>query len=483
MNKKFQIACLLALALSLRLYHLHSPIIGVHSWRQADTAAMARNFHENGYRFLYPQIDWGGDSEGYVETEFPAYPFAVALFYGIFGVSEAYGRLLSVIWSLIAIYFLYRLVRKQVNENVAIWSAVFFSILPLNVYYSRTFMPESALVMSSILGVYFFSNWLSTEKAGYFALSALFVALACLLKITALVLGLPLLYLAWLKFGWRFAGHKSLWLYGLLVLAPVFLWYYHAHQLFLQYGLTFRIWEYGTDKWGNWQLLLTPGFWDKIIFRTLAERFLTWAGFPIFLVGLFLRRQTRGEKLFDYWLAALVIFLLIVAKGNYVHEYYQLPFMIPASVFMGKVYGRHFSLAALKGAKSLVLAVCLMGILLLAAHRYHSYMKKEDPQSSDTYQLASEVKRSTLDHARIIAVDLGNPTLLYLCHRKGWQAYPNELDEQFLRERIERGAQFVVGNHRDFESETDRSKLRSLLSDPQQVLFDDGRSFIVRLSE
>ena len=35
------------MAAALRLVHLHAPVLGVHSWRQADTAAIARNAHLN----------------------------------------------------------------------------------------------------------------------------------------------------------------------------------------------------------------------------------------------------------------------------------------------------------------------------------------------------------------------------------------------------------------------------------------------------
>ena len=41
---------LLALALSVRLYNINSPIIGTHSWRQSDTAAMARSFYRTHLR-------------------------------------------------------------------------------------------------------------------------------------------------------------------------------------------------------------------------------------------------------------------------------------------------------------------------------------------------------------------------------------------------------------------------------------------------
>ena len=58
------------MAAALRLVHLHAPVLGVHSWRQADTAAIARNAHLNHLPLWTPQIDWGGASAGFVESEF-----------------------------------------------------------------------------------------------------------------------------------------------------------------------------------------------------------------------------------------------------------------------------------------------------------------------------------------------------------------------------------------------------------------------------
>ena len=59
----------------LRVINIQSPIVGVHSWRQADTAAMARHFAIEGTPIWLPQIDWAGSSRGYVESEFPLFPY------------------------------------------------------------------------------------------------------------------------------------------------------------------------------------------------------------------------------------------------------------------------------------------------------------------------------------------------------------------------------------------------------------------------
>ena len=73
----------LALGLALRFVNLQDPLTDKQAWRQTDTAAIARNFYEEGYSLFYPRVDWRGTTPGYVETNFPLYPFVVALLYAV----------------------------------------------------------------------------------------------------------------------------------------------------------------------------------------------------------------------------------------------------------------------------------------------------------------------------------------------------------------------------------------------------------------
>lgn len=287
-NKKILIA-ILFFSIVIRLFHISFPLIGWHSWRQADTASIARNFYLNDHNILYPQIEWRGNTDGYVESEFHIYPYIVSLLYSVFGMDDMWGRIVSVIFAIFTIYGLYLLVRRIISEKTALWAALIYSILPLNIYFSRAFMPESLMLMSSVLGIYFFNEWLKNSKWKYYIFSLIFIAIAALVKLPSLYLGLPLLFLTINKFGKSFLTNWKIWLYVFIVFVPVVLWYYHAHQLFLQTGLTFSIWNFGEDKWGMIDPLLTFKFYNDIFFKSIAERHLTYAAFIIFIWGLFIR--------------------------------------------------------------------------------------------------------------------------------------------------------------------------------------------------
>jgi hypothetical protein len=90
---RYFLITMVLLAVVVRLIEVEQPFIDRWSWRQSDTAAIARNYLENGFHFNRPQIDWAGDAPGYVGTEFPILPFAVALAYKVTGVQEWVGRI------------------------------------------------------------------------------------------------------------------------------------------------------------------------------------------------------------------------------------------------------------------------------------------------------------------------------------------------------------------------------------------------------
>lgn len=471
--KKYYIYIILTLALSARLYHINFPVSGWTSWRQSDTAAIAKNFYENGLQIFYPQIDWRGNTEGYVESEFQIYPFTVALVDSIFGFSDMWGRILSVIFSLFTIYGIFLLTKKIISEKTAHWAAFIYAIIPLNIFYGRAFMPESLLLMCSVYGIYFFYRWTEDETTKYLIFSYIFITLAVLVKIPTLYLGLPLVYLSYNKFSKSFIIKWQLWLYAILLFIPVGLWYYHSHNLFLQTGLTFKIWEIGTDKWGNLNLLLSLNFYNDIFFKTIAERHLTYAFFIPFMIGLFLKRENKTERLFDWWIIAVLIFILIVARGNQLHEYYNLPFILPAIVFVAKAFTKYFDFTLLKSFKSKSAVAWLFMLFLiigtiLSFLRYERFMNSETYDSS-IFRLAKSVKETIQRDDLVIAVDDGNPIVLYRCKRKGWNSYVEQIDSTFIKLRIDNGAKYLIGEDSYFNSEKKVKKLKYLLSNFKSI--------------
>src|SRR3989344_3794374 len=108
-SEVFWLSVIIIIAFGVRLYRIDNPIADWHSWRQADTAAVARNFYKEGYNPFIPKYD---DMSGVAENpvpnpnryrfvEFPIYNSLVYFTYLLNGgVDVKLARLISIIMSL-----------------------------------------------------------------------------------------------------------------------------------------------------------------------------------------------------------------------------------------------------------------------------------------------------------------------------------------------------------------------------------------------
>ena len=190
------------IALVFRLWGVTNPLLDFHGWRQTLTATIAYNFYVDGMNVFNPSPN-RLNQLGY--HEFPLYTYIIAILYKILGFHEIMGRLVAIAFSMGSIWFLYLLAKRYFDETAAAIACGFFAVLPFSVYYSRTFMPEAAMLFFSISMVYMFARWLDTGKWSDFIFASLFATLAFLVK-------LPTLYMGGLSYSWpgtSFAGKFS----------------------------------------------------------------------------------------------------------------------------------------------------------------------------------------------------------------------------------------------------------------------------------
>jgi 4-amino-4-deoxy-L-arabinose transferase-like glycosyltransferase len=243
------LALILLLGFALRLYRLDNSIADWHSWRQADTSAVSRNFVEHGYDLLHPRFDdlsnipsGKENPEGYRFVEFPIYNVAQAGLFQLFGVFtlEQWGRLVSIFASVLAALFLYLIVSRHSNKQVGLWAAFFYSFIPYNIYYGRTILPDTSMVAAILGGIYFFDKYSSSDhresrsvrfsttlhsaRTIYFFLAMLFTAAAFLLKPYALFFTLPMVVLAYKRWGWKLLLQWQLWFFAIIDVAPLVWW-------------------------------------------------------------------------------------------------------------------------------------------------------------------------------------------------------------------------------------------------------------------
>ena len=411
------VICILAVA--ARLVLIDEPYIDHWSWRQSDVAAIARNYSENGFRFAYPQIDWAGDAPGYVGTEFPILPFIAAICYKFAGVQEWIGRIQAVIFFAVSLPFFFLLVREIFGSTAGVWATFFYSFAPLNVFAGRSFMPDVPSLSLAVIGLYYFLRWAERSKSSSFFVGAIAISLSFLIKITSIVIAAPLLYLTAAGIGvpgisraFDGGGDRrsklQLALLPLIALIPSAVWYWHAHQI------AEKFYPYHFFGAGGVRMEHFSWYWH-IARQTLISSLTPILSFMA-LIGIFLAPRSRYSRLFHWWLAAMIIFMIVVGYGNR-HLWYQLPLVPIAAVFAGVA-------CAFGGSKiSSRVVVVTLSILLVGSFAFLAAWYVQPFYQSSAAQLRNaglELNKVTVPDALIVAADMGDPTIFYYAQRKGW---------------------------------------------------------------
>jgi Dolichyl-phosphate-mannose-protein mannosyltransferase len=427
------------LAVAARLIFINQPYIDHWSWRQSDVAAIARNFSEGGFRFGYPQIDWAGDATGYVGTEFPILPFVAAICYKFAGVQEWIGRSQAVIFFAVSLPFFFLLVRGVFGTTAAVWATFFYSFAPLNTFAGRSFMPDVPSLSLAIIGLYFFLRWIRDRESVPFFLAAIAISLSILIKITSIVIAVPLAYLVVGRLCQTpgvsqngAGGSRATWtgrsrdrasgsdrvksptiygaiaLFAAITLLPSVIWYWHAYQI------AERFYPHHLFGAGGVRIESLRWYWD--IARPTATSSLTPVLAITALIGLFVAPRSKYSALFYWWLAGMILFMIVVGYGNR-HPWYQLPLVPITASFAGA------ACAFFRSKISSRVAATALSILLASLFAILSYVYVRPLYESSAAQLRDaglELNKITVPSALIVAADTGDPTIFYYAHRKGW---------------------------------------------------------------
>ena len=165
-SRYYYFLAIFLIGLFLRLFMIESPFLDSHLERQTQVAIQALNFYKYDMNIFLPTLSIFGSLNSPALFEFPLNAWLAALLYNIFGVDETIGRLISVFWSLLSIVFFYKLTREVLSGPNRIPATLFYSLSPLGIYFGRTFMSESLMLLCSIASIYYFFQW--KKKPLYF---------------------------------------------------------------------------------------------------------------------------------------------------------------------------------------------------------------------------------------------------------------------------------------------------------------------------
>jgi len=431
---------ILLVAFLVRLYKINRPLADWQSWRQADTAAVSRNFIKEGFNPFIPTYDdMSSQTNGldnpsrYRFVEFPIYNGLIAAVWSQTGINVIYARLVTVVVTLFSTTFLYFLVRKFSGVTVAALSAFFFATIPYNVFYSSTILP-APLMTASVLGLYLsFTNWLEKEKSIVWgALSVIFANIAVLAWPIALFFMLPIIYMAFQKYGIGAIKKLNLWVFAILSLVPFLLW--RAWMTRFPAGIP------------NWQFLINEGnirfkgaFFRWLIAERLGNLILTVGGFALFILGLVKKPQPK-EKFFYYsWLVSVALYFTVFASGNVRHDYYQIPTVPILAIFMalGVKFLMEKPTEYLNKYVGILTALAL--VLFMYAFGFYNVQGNYWINRPQIVEAGQAVDKLLPKNATVIAPYNGDTAFLYQTNRHG---YP--IVDRPLSDFVKSGTQYLV---------------------------------------
>ncbi len=415
-SEYFLLTIMLLVGLLVRLYKIDNPVADWHSWRQADTAAVSRNYINDGINMFYPTYDdvssiqSGKDNPtGIRMVEFPIYNVIHTILYNSFGVFsiEKWGRITTALITLLTATFLFLLGKKHYSSKIGLLTAFFFLFLPFNVYFSRVILPDPLGVLFTVSALYFFglNNVVSALLFGLAFLQKPFFAVYLLpllpefLKKEKIKSNLAFLFISFLPFAvWRF------WT-GL-----------HPE------GIPFYKWAFNGDR-----IRFHPAYFRWLFGERIGILILgTWGLVP-FAFGLIRKLKNNFNT---YFALSGLSYLVIVATANVRHDYYQILIIPPIAMTLalGTTY--------LWRRSKLILVLSLVTMFLLSWDRIKPFYQVNHPELMEIGKIVDETLPKD---AQIVIPYNGDTAFLYQTKRKGWPAVDDSIDNI-----IERGADYYV---------------------------------------
>lgn len=476
---------ILSLGLILRLYQWQRPLADWHSWRQADTASVTREFVKTGINLFYPtyhdlsNIPSGQDNpQGYRMVEFPFVNGLIALTYtlsnGLNLPLHVFSRLWAILFSLGSSLFLYAIIARLVSVRAGLLVSFIYTVLPFNIFFHTTLLPEVPLLFFSLGATYFWIKYAQNLSLSDLGLFVCMAALALLLKPIFVFYGLGLLYI-FLKYqGFKGLGHWHLYFAACLVVLPFIGWRVWIHQF--PAGIPASDWLFN----GN-NIRFKGAFFRWLFADRLGRLILGYWGLIPLGIGIMLKPTQKAGWFFHWLLLGMGIYLSVFATGNVTHDYYQI-FIVPViAIFVGLGLDHLiFQVSKIKIIETITThlhtGITAIGIntaseiddaVEIQRSPFHPYLAVGIGLISTLFMLAfswfhirdyfninnpaiveagQAVDRLTPIDAKIIAPYQGDTAFLYQTNRSGW---PIGFE---IQDKIDQGATYYISTSYDDEA-------------------------------
>ncbi|MEW5693485.1 MAG: glycosyltransferase family 39 protein [Candidatus Hydrogenedentota bacterium] len=328
---------IIIISIVIKLPYVSEPFIYPHD----DNGALFSQAARNDIRFGFC-ITKGGmllspakpdiQKKDYYINHPPLLPIILSFIFRIFGESELNARLLSLCFSVIGLYYFFKIVYNYFGYTEAIFSLIFASVVPISAFYGKMLNFEVFIFAIAMIVMYFFL------KSQVSPLKSFFIELGLLSIISALI-----------DFGFAFFVIGMLFLIKdradfkkwLVIFISMFIGYliYIIHIAILQ----------GTEVYRHLLIsflqrssIIDSEIMPKSLYKFLLQQFIlffpyynfTIVGSLLFLSGFFLLKR-YNKRIIIALLCSGILNIFIFRNAAFIHEYWQFYLLPGVSLIVG----------------------------------------------------------------------------------------------------------------------------------------------------
>lgn len=470
--------------------------------RQSDTQTIAIYLTNPGASLLRPQIAWGGDGSGYVETELQLYTGIIAALMGVFGRVEWLGQLISLLCILASGAVLWQHLGKRYGIFGAFAGLLSFLAQRSSLHLSSVVMPDALALLAYITAWAAIYRYATTRRTRDLVIFAVVGAIAMMQKPTTAQIGVSSFILIAMTGGIPRLRDYRIWLAWAGMVAVLGLFLVHAHGLYVESGNTFGMLFGQEGKAPHLRHLFMPEVLGGAIKNTLRWGY-GHVGI-LALLALIALRRVEAEHIALAVGNAVITLIALRYTSQDAGNYYFAPANVLAASAVASVTQeivRVLSGRWRQVALAAILAVFALQFARNAQVRY-LYAHFDDPEVASVIATGKELRKFASPQDLIVArtshmaardtfwdtrdadqvaqeraPNFGDPRLFYVSGTRGWALGSDQSGTDLISTAADRGARFFA----DPVAKPD-PKLEAFLQQHAELLWSvDGLGRIWRL--
>jgi hypothetical protein len=387
--------------------------------------------------------------------EVPVYTGLLAAGYRLFGEHDWVGRLLSVLFSILALVAFRDLVARTADGVIADVATGLLTICPVFLFYGRAVQPDSAMLALMLVTACCYDRHLERGGRPWLVATAIAGMLAALVKYYGLMVLIPLAFASARRRGPRGFVAPELFALAGIMIAPVAIWiaavFVPTHNP-------------AQDK--VYFLFQMPELlWQPTLYARLFDRFLFKDCGPVttllFAVGVSVAIVRRDRpRAFDGWAVMGLVFYFALGPLLRYHDYYELMLLPAATVWAA------WGLRAI-AERSRAWSWLAAGLLVVAAVVQGPWLMGSRFANDRGHVVLAERLRElcpTDGRVAVFGPDAVAGTVHY-SHRDGWAFHMPPEEGPTIFERLQRqGALYAAVYYSPWLKPADREPLMKLIA-------------------